>query len=65
MSSKTEKISCPTCHKEGTWKSDNAFRPFCSHRCKLIDLGEWADGSYQIPGDPANLPTQDDENEDN
>jgi endogenous inhibitor of DNA gyrase (YacG/DUF329 family) len=31
------------------WDTKNKFRPFCSERCKLIDLGAWADGSYSIP----------------
>jgi uncharacterized protein len=31
---------------------DPVFRPFCSERCKLIDLGRWADGAYGVPGAP-------------
>lgn len=46
------KVKCPTCEKEVEWKSENAFRPFCSERCKLIDLGEWASGERYIPGEP-------------
>jgi endogenous inhibitor of DNA gyrase (YacG/DUF329 family) len=52
MSIKTEKIFCPTCQAQHTWTPDNAFRPFCSYRCKLIDLGEWADEGHRIPGEP-------------
>ena len=37
------------------WSTDNPYRPFCSERCKLIDLGAWADGSYNIPGDPSDV----------
>lgn len=44
------KVKCPTCEKEITWSTDNPFRPFCSERCKLIDLGEWAAESHRIPG---------------
>jgi len=44
-----EKISCPTCNKQNTWKHENVFRPFCSDRCKLIDLGEWASENRKIP----------------
>jgi endogenous inhibitor of DNA gyrase (YacG/DUF329 family) len=33
------------------WTSGNAYRPFCSERCKLIDLGAWADEQHSIPGD--------------
>ncbi|KTD37479.1 DNA gyrase inhibitor YacG [Legionella moravica] len=48
---KLQKISCPICGKQNTWDSENAFRPFCSERCKLIDLGEWASETRKIPGD--------------
>jgi len=46
------KIVCPTCQKSGTWSEDNPYRPFCSERCKLIDLGSWADESHKIKGEP-------------
>lgn len=46
----TTKITCPTCEKPNTWRSDNPFKPFCCDRCKLIDLGEWASESRKIPG---------------
>ncbi|MGP1931169.1 MAG: DNA gyrase inhibitor YacG [Arsenophonus sp. ET-YP4-MAG3] len=36
-------IKCPTCHKIVIWQESNFYRPFCSKRCKLIDLSEWAD----------------------
>lgn len=48
----SKRISCPMCGKPNTWQVENAFKPFCSHRCKLIDLGEWAKESRQIPGEP-------------
>jgi hypothetical protein len=38
------------CRKPTTWE-DNPFHPFCSERCKLIDLGHWASGKYSIPGE--------------
>ncbi len=41
-------MRCPTCNKETEFKG-NPFRPFCSERCKLIDLGRWAAGGYRIP----------------
>ncbi len=44
-------ITCPTCNKKNTWRDDNPSRPFCSERCKLIDLGEWADEKHRIPTD--------------
>ncbi|ECG8592614.1 DNA gyrase inhibitor YacG [Salmonella enterica subsp. salamae] len=35
-------VSCPTCGKPVVWGETSPFRPFCSKRCQLIDLGEWA-----------------------
>ncbi|MFA5960335.1 MAG: DNA gyrase inhibitor YacG [Tatlockia sp.] len=52
----TKKITCPTCDKQDTWHAENSFRPFCSARCKLIDLGEWAKESRKIPGESLPLP---------
>lgn len=45
-------VRCPTC-KQPAPTGQNRYRPFCSERCKLIDLGRWLDGSYAIPGEPA------------
>lgn len=42
-------VSCPNCGKKVEWTSLEHFRPFCSERCKLIDLGEWATEGYAIP----------------
>lgn len=44
----TLKVSCPTCQKEVIWQAESQFRPFCSKRCQLIDIGEWADESHKI-----------------
>ena len=41
-------IKCPRCRKEAVW-TDNPDRPFCSDKCRLIDLGQWADEEYRIP----------------
>jgi endogenous inhibitor of DNA gyrase (YacG/DUF329 family) len=43
------KKKCPTCKKKCEWKN-NPHRPFCSERCKLIDLGKWASEEYRIEG---------------
>ena len=46
----TERIvKCPTCATPVRWAADNPFRPFCSARCKQIDLGAWASESYRVP----------------
>ncbi|MDD5330052.1 MAG: DNA gyrase inhibitor YacG [Sulfuricella sp.] len=42
-------VSCPICGKHALFGPENKFRPFCSERCKLIDLGQWATESYRIP----------------
>ncbi len=43
---------------------DPAWRPFCSERCKLMDLARWADGSYRVPGEPVSEPEEDGEQND-
>ncbi|GAA0218390.1 DNA gyrase inhibitor YacG [Marinomonas primoryensis] len=42
-------VACPTCQTKTPWSKKNPDRPFCSARCKLIDLGAWASESYSIP----------------
>jgi endogenous inhibitor of DNA gyrase (YacG/DUF329 family) len=49
MSERNARIACPTCKKKGDW-SAGPHRPFCSHRCKLIDLGKWFNGEHAISG---------------
>ena len=44
------KISCPTCNRPIEWSEHYPFRPFCSERCKLIDLGAWLSEGRRIPG---------------
>lgn len=45
-------VRCPECGKSAEYSSRNSFRPFCSERCRLIDLGEWAEGNYKVPTAP-------------
>jgi hypothetical protein len=42
-------VDCPTCGKKVEWSEANKYRPFCSLRCKQIDLGAWAEEKYMIP----------------
>jgi endogenous inhibitor of DNA gyrase (YacG/DUF329 family) len=44
-------MSCPTCKRRVEWNASSPWRPFCSERCKLIDLGAWASQQHTIPGD--------------
>jgi endogenous inhibitor of DNA gyrase (YacG/DUF329 family) len=61
MTIKLSDITCPTCAKKDTWVPDNKFRPFCSDRCRLIDLGEWASDSRRIPGEDVPLDNEEDD----
>lgn len=51
---KGKKTKCPICKKDAVW-DENPFRPFCSERCKLIDLGKWASEDYMIVGEKKEL----------
>ena len=43
------RVACPTCGKSITWSTENRYRPFCSQRCREIDLGAWATEQYRVP----------------
>ena len=45
-------VPCPTCGKPVVWNTESPWRPFCSERCKLIDLGEWLSEEKRIAGEP-------------
>lgn len=45
-------VKCPVCARVVPWTPEQIFKPFCSERCKLIDLGDWATESNRIPGEP-------------
>lgn len=47
-------VFCPTCTQKVAWIPEESYRPFCSERCKLIDLGEWATEGYVIPEKDSN-----------
>lgn len=40
-------VNCPVCRKKGDWFAGN-YGPFCSKRCKLVDLGKWFGGEYAV-----------------
>lgn len=42
------KIKCPQCKKKSEYNKENSYRPFCSERCKMIDLGQWANEEFAI-----------------
>jgi endogenous inhibitor of DNA gyrase (YacG/DUF329 family) len=45
-------VACPTCGVVVVWIPDNRWKPFCSERCKMIDLGQWATEKYRVPAEP-------------
>lgn len=45
-------VKCPGCGKPIEWSVGNRWRPFCSERCRLVDLGAWFAGEHVIPGEP-------------
>ena len=46
-------LACPSCGRATVFAPSNRWRPFCSERCRLTDLGAWATESYRIPAKPA------------
>jgi hypothetical protein len=51
-------VKCPTCRRPVEWSAESVYRPFCSDRCRLIDLGAWFSEQHKIPDEPE---TQEDE----
>jgi len=49
-------VKCPHCGATVQWLPENRFRPFCSERCKQIDLGAWASENYRVPTADADEP---------
>lgn len=49
MKTAVRKVACPQCGLPALYAPENPFRPFCSERCKLIDMGAWASEQYRIP----------------
>ena len=52
-------VACPACGKLSSFTPANPYRPFCSERCKVIDLGAWASDEYRIAGNPRELSSDD------
>jgi endogenous inhibitor of DNA gyrase (YacG/DUF329 family) len=48
MENRTPVVNCPICGKPVAWGPENRYRPFCSERCKQIDLGAWASEEYRV-----------------
>jgi len=48
---------CPSCRARVKPKQENEAFPFCSARCRAVDLARWFTGSYRVPGPPAEVPS--------
>lgn len=53
-----KQVPCPRCGRPALFSPLNKWRPFCSERCRSMDLGAWASESYRVP----TRPSEDDEN---
>jgi endogenous inhibitor of DNA gyrase (YacG/DUF329 family) len=51
MTAAPPRVKCPTCGRTIEWSAASPWRPFCSERCKLIDLGAWLTEQHAIPGE--------------
>lgn len=56
MDAKIRTVRCPACGKAVEWKPESTWRPFCSARCRQIDLGAWASEAYRVPTSPPDAP---------
>jgi uncharacterized protein len=46
-----KQVPCPRCGQPAVFSPENKWRPFCSERCKLVDLGAWASERYRVPAE--------------
>jgi endogenous inhibitor of DNA gyrase (YacG/DUF329 family) len=51
-------VKCPTCGRLIEWSDQFPFRPFCSERCRLIDLGAWLTEKHTIAGEEGEPPQE-------
>jgi endogenous inhibitor of DNA gyrase (YacG/DUF329 family) len=55
MQTAVPRVPCPTCQRELSWSEQFPWRPFCSERCKMVDLGAWFSGKNQIAGEDGSV----------
>jgi len=51
-------VKCPTCRRPVEWSDASLYRPFCSDRCRLIDLGAWLTEQHKLPGEAGTDPEE-------
>ena len=52
MATKPLTVPCPRCRQGALFSPGNPYRPFCSERCRTVDLGAWASEAYRVPVPP-------------
>jgi len=57
-------VKCPTCQRDVAWTDIHPFRPFCSERCRLVDLGAWLTEQRGLPGADGELASQPEDGDD-
>ena len=63
MARQAKMVSCPRCGAQAPFSPDNRWRPFCSERCKMIDLGDWATERYRVPAEDVDSGSEEDDPE--
>jgi uncharacterized protein len=58
MQEEVKIVTCPTCGGESVYATTNPVRPFCSSRCKGVDLGVWASERFRMPADVSSAESQ-------
>ena len=48
---KARTVPCPSCRKPALYGEQNPWRPFCSQRCRNVDLGAWASEQFRVPAE--------------
>ena len=46
-----KQVPCPRCGRPAAFAPENKWRPFCSERCRTIDLGNWGNERYRVPAE--------------
>jgi hypothetical protein len=54
----TPRVRCPTCQRELEWSAQFPWRPFCSERCRMVDLGAWFAEARRIPAEDSDPPDE-------
>jgi uncharacterized protein len=54
-------VNCPTCKRDLEWSEASPWRPFCSERCKMVDLGAWFAEKHRVPDESTEISSAEDD----